>query len=464
MPKQAGSTMASGKDLRGFLRLLEEQGDLAIISRPVDPKHQLAALLKRGAWEKGPALLFTQVKGHEMPVVGNVCASRQRLALALGTTLQDCLAVFMERMAHHVAPQMVEAAPCQEEIRSDLDLLRDLPIITAHELDNGPYITAGVVIAKDPNTGVHNASLHRIHPIGRDRATIFIGPERDLWQYYTRAKELGRGLPVAVVLGVHPALLLATVTELPFDQDELALAGALQQEPLQLVRCRTVDVEVPAASEIVLEGEILPGVLESEGPFGEYTGFYGVGVPDGKANVIQFSALTHRRQPIYQTLITGPDHSYESCYIGCLSKEAVIYSAAKSIIPNIEGVSVLGSRYMGVIQVKGEVSSGNVRRVLLTAMSSMEYIKYVVVVNEDVDIFSADDVLWAMATRVRPSEDILIIPNLTMESLDHSAPGAASAKVGIDATVPQAARKERFQRTRLPGFEEIVLKDWLTVA
>ncbi|MBI4523907.1 MAG: UbiD family decarboxylase [Deltaproteobacteria bacterium] len=444
-------------DLRSYLTGLEKAGKLARIKKQVNPRHEIAGVMLKAAQQGKPALLFENVKGHDIPVAANLCASRERLAMALGVPAETARDVYRERVSRPLPAEKVRSGACQEEVFSSVDLTR-LPIITAHELDAGPYITAGVIIVKDPRSGVYNASFQRILPLTKNRAAIYIGRSSDLMRCYQESGD--NPLPVAIAIGLHPTFLLAAAVKFPFHVSEIEVAGGLREEPVRMVTAVSVPLDVPASAEIILEGRLLPRVTEAEGPFGEYTGYYGAGsIAARQSQVIEFTALTHRRRPIYQALTSGPTLGHESSYLSCLAKEAIVLQAAMAVSPAVERVNIMLSRYIAVIQVNDKRRKGDVSQIMAAAFSAMEYLKYVVLVDEDVDIESYSDVFWAISTRVDPGRDLLIFPKMRMEPLDPSTEEMCD-KVGIDATVP-LDRKEGFKRTAIPNFDEIDLDDYL---
>ncbi len=441
--------------LRSFLQELESQGDLARIRKEVDPRHEVAAVLKRGAEDEGPALLFERVKGSKIPLVGNVLAARRRLAMALGAREADLLGTYRQRIEKRFAPVHVEQAKAQEEIPE----LSSLPIITAHEKDAGPYITAGVVLASHPRTGEVNLSLHRMCPIGKREAAIYVGSTSDLAEYCREAGE--RPLPVVVALGLHPAFLLVAATRFPKHMDEITLVGGLLGEGVRLAQSERGQWLVPAEAEIVLEGEIDFHRTVAEGPFGEYPGYYGGGtLKPRQSPVIRFNRMTCRSDPLYQTVITGPTTGYESTYFSCLSKEAMLYTLLSRIAPSVRRVNVLLSRYIAVIQVKSDLGPVDGVRIMREAFSHLEYLKYVILVDEDVDLGNPMDVLWALSTRVDPGKNLHVFFQMTMEPLDPSTDGVCD-KLGFDARRPAGVEGEGFLRTRIPGYEETTLQDYI---
>jgi 2,5-furandicarboxylate decarboxylase 1 len=415
----------------------------------------VAAVLKRGAEEEGPALLFERVKGSKIPLVGNVLAARRRLAMALGAREADLLQTYRQRIEKRFVPVHVEQAMAQEEITD----LFSLPIITAHERDAGPYITAGVVLACHPRSGKVNLSLHRMCPVGKREAAIYVGATSDLAQYCREASE--RPLPVVVAIGLHPAFLMVASTKFPADMDEITLVGGLLGEGVRLVRSSEGQWLVPEAAEIVLEGKIDFRRTVPEGPFGEYPGYYGGGTLKPRASpVIRFTRMSLRKDPLYQSVITGPSLGYESTYFSCLSKEAMLYTLLSRVSPAVRSVNVLLSRYIAVVEVDGGLKREEAEHLMKEAFDRLEYLKYVILVDADVNPNDPLDIFWALSTRVNPGTDVHVFPKMKMEPLDPSTDGVCD-KIGFDARCPPGADGEGFLRTRIPGYEEIKLQDYI---
>lgn len=450
--------MPKEKNLRTFMEQLDKAGLLARVDQAVDPRYELAGVMFQSALAKGPALLFTNVKGKKIALAANLCASRQRMAMALDTTPDRAGEVYLERIKRHLPPQRSSSGSCQQVVEPEVDL-GSLPIITAHEYDAGPYISCGVVVARHPDSGLANLSVHRILPLGKDKAAIFINPASDLAQYYQCAKD--KPLPIAVILGLHPAFLMAAAAKFPFSTDEYDAAGSFLGQPAQLVKCRSCDIEVPADAEIVLEGEISQAKRVPEGPFGEYPGTYGAGNLEPKdAPVIHFNCFTHREQPLYQAIICGPTLGHESTYLYCVSREGALYAATKAVCPAVKAVSIHPCRYVAAIQLQEGRKPGDVGLILAAAFSINDFVKYVVLVNEDVDIADPADLFWAMSTRVDPGRDFYIFPQMRQDALDPST-NRICDKLGIDATVPLDVDPRGFTRTRIPNLDKIDLGKYL---
>ncbi len=437
-------------DLRSFLDVLEQKGRLVRLPRAVQP-HTEAATLILEAQKRHQAVLFEKVVGSTMPVVANVVGDRQMLALALGVAPEEVVSTFLARSRQRISPMIIREAPVQEivQLGDEVDVSR-LPLVVHSEKDAGPYITAGLVIAKDPRSRIRNVSFNRLMLRGANETGIRMMPSQHLGQMYDIARADGRPLEVAVVIGNHPAELLAGATSLPRDDDELALAGALRGEPLQLVKCKTVDLEVPAFAEIVLEGQVLANVTEPEGPFGDLHQFY---IPVMNNNVLRISAITSRRYPIYQTMHAGA--AEDTTLLG-VSREAQVYEAVAAMGTDVRQVSLLPNILAGAISIHKRFE-GEPKLVLAAAFGRYRWLKLCVVVDEDVDVLDINDVWWAVATRSRLGQGILHITDVA--GLARDVFGIHASKLGIDATIPLDTWKEH-ERKRAPGQGRLRLEDF----
>src|SRR5439155_6034659 len=306
VPGRAWFSILSGvaQDLRSYLDLVKRRkpGDFEIVAREVDPAYEITALvvkLEREA-RRRPVLLFEKVKGTRFPVLTNLHASRARLAAAMSAPPEHTLRTYLSAMEKPVPPKVVTGGPVQEVVLTgDSVNLYDLPQIVHHEGDAGPYVTAAISFAKDPTADIWNCAYNRLQIKTRDTTSIHLTTGKHLWEFHRIAEARGEPLPVALAIGVHPAIALGALAIGSIDEDERAIMGALLGEPLELVRCETSDVLVPAHAEMVLEGEILPGTRIPEGPFGEFTG-YSLG--ERPREVVRVRAITHRRDAIFQDI------------------------------------------------------------------------------------------------------------------------------------------------------------------
>ena len=443
------------RSMREWLKVLEAAGQLKTIRRAVDLRYELAAL---GAKADGKfALLFQNVKGATMPVVAGLGSSREMFARALGVRRDQVVERFSAAQASPRPCVTIsrDAAPVKEVVELAVDL-GALPVPVHHEKDGGAYITAGVLIAEDPKTGIGNLSIHRLQVLGRNRLGILILP-RHLSHLYRAAEAAGEPLDVAIAIGLDPLLLLASQAITPLGVDERTIASALYAEPLELVRGETVALDVPAHAEIVLEGKLLPRVREVEGPFGEYPKYYG---PASPKPVVEVTAVTTRRSPIYQTIVPA---SMEHLLLGSLPREGGMLRVIRGAVPNTIGVHLTPGgtcRYHAVVAIDKR-NEGEAKNAMFAAFASSQEVKRVVVVDKDVDIFDPIDVEWAIATRFQAGRDLVVVERALGNKLDPSSDDGLGDKMGLDATVPWGADPFRYEKIRIPGQDDIDLAAYL---
>jgi 2,5-furandicarboxylate decarboxylase 1 len=323
---------------------------------------------------------------------------------------------------------------------------------TLNEHDGGPYISAGLMTSRDPETGAQNVAILRCQINGPDRIGVLVLPRHTL-HFHRRAEAEGRGLEVALVVGVDPACLLASQAIVPLGQDELEIAGALTGAPLPVVKCLTNAVRVPAEAEIVIEGRILPELREPEGPFGEFPQYYG---ERAKRHVMQVDAVTHRARPIFHMIVGG---GLEHLLLGAIPREATILATLRRSFPGVEDVHLsLGGvgRYHLYVRLR-KTQEGEAKNVLLGAFAAHYDIKHAVVVDTDVDIHDPKEVEWAVATRFQADRDLVVVAHAQGSKLDPSARDGVGAKMGLDATAPLDAPPMKFTRIRVPGEAEVDL-------
>jgi UbiD family decarboxylase len=435
--------------MRAYLEALLAAGRVRVIEREVSGTFELAAVTHRSQQESEDALLFDKVAGARHRVATNLFGSRQRLVdLLPGRAPGFCQRWTALMAAPAPAPHMVAEA-------SDLEALQlgDLPAITYFEKDAGPYITAGVLLARDPASGVANLSFHRGQLAGEREIRIRLGDSHHLTRYQETAEQAGEALEAAILIGPPPEIVLAAAAPVPFAESELDVAAKIARKPLAMRRCRTIALDVPAESEIVIEGRILPGVRRPEGPFGEFMGYY---VPQGDNHVFEVSAVVARRDAIYHALLCG---SPEDMRLLELAVATRVYEAL--LAANVRGVIDVACAPMimsTVVQIEQQYE-GHARQVLLTAMgANHDWSKSVFVVDEDVDIGDFDDVWWAYLTRGRADRRALVIPDVP--GFYRDAEKDHWGRIGIDATCP-FGRKAEFARKRIPGAAGIRLADYL---
>ena len=443
--------------LRSWLDRLEETGRLARTKPDVPLEFTLAAIAKRCDGHK--ATLFPSPGGHALSVVSGLVSARPWIAEAMGVDEADMLDRYRDAVLNPVPWQEVvaESAPVQEVVvDAEIDVAEELPIPVHNEHDAGAYITAGLVIAANPRTGVQNVSINRIQISGPDRLGILILP-RDLHRFYDAAEEAGEPLPVAIAIGVDPLTLLASQAILPIDRDELEVAGALQGAPLPVVKCRTNGVRVPAEAEIVIEGRLLPEVREEEGPFGEFPQYYG---PAGKRQVIEIDAITRRRDALLHTIVPA---AMEHLLLGGIPREASLIAHMQRTFPSVKDVHLSRGgvcRYHLVVKI-AKRWDGEPKNIMMGAFAGHADIKQVIVVDEDVDILDPDAVEWAVATRFQAADDLMVVAGAQGSRLDPSGTDGRVDKMGLDATKPLGGDPFTFTVVHVPGEDDDALDDWV---
>ena len=443
-------------NLKDSLTILERQGRLARVETEVDPYLELAGVAAK--FEGRQAVLFENVKGYQTPVLCGLFWNRDNLA-----ALFDCpaaeLPFLFSKAVHslHTAPiacVTVENAPAQEAVSLEPDLYA-IPTPTLALKDGGPYYSCSAVIAKDPDTGVRNTSVHRMMVTGKNRMTMLMDIGRHLRDYYERAEKRGQPLEITINNGVDPSVYFAAITPssaAPIDTDELAVAAALRNAPVRLCQSKTVQVEGIADAQLIIEGEILPYAREKEGPFGEVSGYYALA--DDRW-VVHVKAVTHRQNFLVQTLLPGKE-VWNS--VG-LTAEASIFQTVSRQIPGLKRVYLSHGGcgfYHAYIQIDPP-RSGMAKNAILATFAAFPPLQMVTAVNSDVDIFDAEDVQRAMATRLKAHEDIILIPKSFCHELNPTTENGFGSKVGFDCTypIPKPAEFERvtFQEIDLTRYK-----------
>jgi UbiD family decarboxylase len=450
-------------DLREFLKILEEEHELQKIKVEVDPKHELGAICKiHNERPNSPALLFENVKGHTIPVVGQLLASDRRVALALGLSQENVFNETVQRASNPIAPKLVSKGASQDVVSEGADVdLTKLPLCTNNPRDGGPYITAGHVIIKDPEYGM-NLSIYRMMLVSKNEVTLRFTPGHDGYDFMKNAEKRGqKKFEVAVCIGVPPAVYVASQFEPRIGVYELDIAGGLVGEPVEVVKCRTVDLEVPALAEIVLEGELMiPAKTGDEGPFGEFCGYTTAQVPNER--IMTVKAVTHRKNPVYHNIWLGkPPH--EHLYVDALTYAVAAYQELKPAYPALKkayappwGVSIVL-----LLQLeKRLMRPGIVDNILAASLYTRSgKWKHVFVLDEDIVLEDPNEVLWALTTRFQPASDMFIIPRGITSSLEPSATvDGLTSKLMLDLTIKKNFRGEVAEPTA--SMRESVLKRW----
>lgn len=481
------------RDLRSALELLNGMpGQLIETDVEVDPEAELSGVYRHiGAGgtcmrptKEGPAMIFNNIKGHpDARVAIGVLASRRRVAALLDCEPENLGKLLYRSVDHPIPPVLTsEPAPCQQVVHRatdpDFDLYKLVPAPTNTPEDAGPYITLGMCYATHPDTGANDITIHRLCIQGKDEISIFFTPgARHIGAMAERAEALGQKLPISVSIGVDPAVEIGACFEpptTPLGYDELAVAGALRGEPVQLVQCLSVNQRAIANAEYVIEGEVIPNVRVKEDQnrhtgyaMPEFPGY--TGPASSECWLIKVTAVTHRTNPIMQTCI-GPSEEHVS--MAGIPTEASIYGMIEKAMPgklqNVYCATPGGGKFMAVLQFKKTVASdeGRQRQAALLAFSAFSELKNIFLVDEDVDPFDINDVMWAMNTRFQGDVDIITIPGVRCHPLDPSNDPAfdpsirdhgIACKTIFDCTVPFAL-KDRFVRAR---FKEVDPEHWV---
>ena len=447
------------QDLRSHLDAVKRRkpDELVVISRPVDPAYEITALVVKLEKERRrrPIVVFEHVNGTKFPVLTNVHASRSRLALALNCAPEAMLTTYLRAMDKPIAPRVATSAPVQDVVLQGPDVdLYALPQIVHHEGDAGPYITSAISFARDPASQTWNCAYNRLMIQGRDTTSIHLTLGKHLWEFQQIAEQRGEPLSLGLVIGVHPAIALGALAIGSIDEDERAIMGGLFGEPLELVKCRTSDVLVPAHAEMVLECEILPGKRTAEGPFGEFTG-YSLG--ERQREVVKVRAITHRRDAMFQDItVAHLDHML----LSTIPMEANLYRAVRAMVPSVRAVRV-PAPFTCYVSIEQRLP-GQAKNAIMAVFGADLYMKRVVVVDHDVDVFDDRQVTWALATRCQPDRDITVVTHARGSDLDPSAlQDGYTAKWGVDATAkPSLAGYTPRHRVPPEVWKRLNLKDY----
>ncbi|AXF12891.1 UbiD family decarboxylase (plasmid) [Paraburkholderia graminis] len=438
--------------MRHYLSRLRARGELLTVTREVDPRHEVAAVARRLQLETNKPVLFENVRGSRMPVLLNLYSDHQRLREIIRCAPDETFCARLDREINLSSSldETVEPAPLPSDWVTGK--LSDLPILTYHERDGAPYITAGVFLAKDPDTGRANLSFHRSMLVSDDELRIRLGSSHDLAQFQARAEARGEALEAAIILGAAPEIFMSACVSLPPDGDELKLAAAMRGGPIAMRRALTIDLDVPVSAEIVIEGRILPNVRRSEGPFGEFMGYY---VEVGDNHVFEVTHVGWREGAVFQGLICG---SHEDLRPLEAATAARIYRTVSSQVRGVLDVSCQPTVMNTVIKIDKQYD-GHAQHALLAALGShLDYNKLVIVVDKDIDIYNLDEVIWAFLTRGRADTRTMVIENVPGFYRDPHKDHWG--RLAIDATKPWG-REAEFERKSIPGVDTLVLGDYL---
>lgn len=420
-------------NLSQILVELEKKKELVHIPGPLSPKLGVTPIL-----EKNPRtpVYIEKVEGSPYPLVANLWSTRERIAWALGCRKEELLHILLRASEHLGSCEKVVEPECQK-IREKPNL-STLPILTHYKGDGGPYITSGVVVAKDPETGVHNMSIHRLQVINRKKLAIRIVP-RHLHHIHRKTVARGEELEVAILIGVTPDILLAASTSLELGVDERGIASAIRGKPLRVVRCVGKDVEIPVDTQFVLEGRITGETVE-EGPFPDVTGTYD---KVREQPVVELDLVTRCPKPVYHAILPA---GYEHRLLMGIPREPMIYSSVSRVVPRVYGVRLTegGCCWLHAVVAIEKQRDGDGKNAILAAFAGHTSLKHVVVVDKDVDIWDEKEVEYAIATRVQADRDLVVVKGAGGSSLDPSSQGTTT-KLGVDATIP-VGEEEKYKR------------------
>ena len=485
-----------GGDLRAFLDLLENRGRLRRIRAPVDADLELAAIADRVLALGGPALLFEHVIGSPLPVAVNVLGTVERVLWSLGMERAEELEELGERLALLQQPRPPKGAtelrrfggvlwdlvkarpdrdllpPCQQRVLRGAEVnLEALPLLRPWPGDAGGVVTLGLVITKDPETGVPNVGVYRLQRQSATTMTVHWLSVRGGARHLRKAAALGRPLEVAVAIGVHPLLVLAAATPIPVQLSEWLFAGLYGGEGVRLAKCRTLDLEVPADAEIVLEGRITPGEEAPDGPFGDHMGFYG-GVEDSP--LVRFHCITHRRDPVFLTTFSGRPPKEEAMLAIALNRiyTPILRQQIPEIVDFFLPMEALSYK-LAVLSIE-KAYPGQARRAAMafwSALPQFTYTKFVVVVDHTINIRDPRQVIWAISAQVDPQRDLFVLEDTPFDSLDFASERLGlGGRLAIDATTKigperrhewgEPLRRDAALEERIDGrWEELGLAD-----
>ena len=459
-------------DFRSFVQLLDDRGELAHIRREVDPRFELAAVMQKLEAERR-AFRFENVAGASFPAVGGLLNKLERFGLALGHDFAQPFSheafdgMLRAAKANPVGPTIVATSPAKEVIKRGVDVdLAELPVPTFFELDSGPFLTGAIGIIRDPSSGVQNTGVYRTLILGGNRCVINASSMSDLRRIYQHWEAAGESMPIALAIGVEPAMLVAAACKLPPDVSEAEVAGALKGSPVELVQCETSDLVVPACAEFIIEGRV-DFSDRVENMLGEFAGQYG---PE-TAPATEVVAITHRRDAMFYTIMAGrnPEHNTLG-NVAVYDVQRSVAAALREAVPSLKRVHVFMDPVMGtlahaVISIDKQ-SDDEPRRILDAAFKAgggifpvSRITKRIIVVDDDIDVASMEEVQWAIWNRAATESKFVVIPDVESWELERAAKaGQKSVRIGIDATM-DLEDVDKLIRPITPGADRIRLSD-----
>jgi len=434
--------------LRYTLDKLVSKNNLLECNKEIDYTYEMGAVLKH--FNNKQPMLFNKIKNSNIRSIGGLFGNRELIYDLMNYTKENRNFKFMEALVNPKPYKVLNTGPIKENvIKRNIDVMKILPVNKFNELDSSNYITAGVMVIKDPETGKYHTSIRRLQVNKGNQISALIGSFK-LTNDFLELEKQGKSLEVAIVLGYDaPFILASQYPSATYGVDKYELDSALRGEPLELVKCETKDLLVPAQAEIVLEGRIVAGKRELEGPFGELMGYYGKQAPQP---IIEIDAIMHRNNPIYQTAFPCEEEHLTNGLI----REMELYFYLKNIM-DIQDVYVTeggGYRFNAVVSIK-QKRNGEAKSAIISTLGLNKDLKQVVIVDEDVDIYNPREIEWAITTRSQASHDVVIIPNALGSSLEpsHDIKGVTD-KIGIDATRPINSNG-KFDRATVPGYGKV---------
>ncbi len=440
--------------LRSELKKMENMGKLLECDKEVDRIYEMGAVLKH--FNNRMPIMFNRVKGYSTRAVGGLYGDRDILFNLMNMTAENRNFKFMDAIANPKPYKVVKDGPVKENIvNRNIDLEKLLPINKFHGEDSSTYITAGVLVVKDPDTGKFHTSIRRFQINGRDEISALIASPK-LTNDFLDLEKSNKALEVAIILGYDaPTLLASQISAATYGVDKYEVDSAIRGEALELVQCESVDLLVPAYAEIILEGKIVPGKRELEGPFGELMGYYG---PQNPHPIIKVNTITHRNDPIFQVAFPCREEHIANGLI----REMEMYINLKNQV-DVKDVYVTeggGYRFNAFASIN-KIKPGDGKSAILASLGANKDLKQVVIVDEDVDIYDLQDIEWAIATRSQASQDFVIVEGAIGSGLEPSnGLRGVTDKVGIDATKPLEDKEGKFKRAFIPGFENINIEKY----
>lgn len=469
-----GGSNLQDQSIRGYLQKLERAGEMVRVEKEVDPATNLSAIEWKTYDELGKATYFANLKDHPgWDACSQIFADRRKWSLGLNLTEDEFLGGIRRRIEKPVEPVLVDGpAPCQEVVKiGDEASLYDIPVATISERDGGAFIPGGMSIMKDPETGIRNISIHRQQIFDARHTGFYILP-RQARRIHEMYRERGENVPVAVVVGAHPAIFFGSAFTTSYGLDELSVSGALLGDPVRLVKCKTIDVEVPADAELVLEGEILMGELHDEGPFGEVPGTY---AEADQTEVFHVKAITHRRDPIYYALHCGMPVTDTQATTG-IGIEVATWDHLSKVEGGLDIRDVrchtTSGLMMVVVRMRPRIEGQAKTALMATLSGPYLHPKLAIAVDEDIDANDLRQVIWSITTRVNAENDVTLIPHTRTFALDKISPvhpgGNQFERMGtkwlIDATMPAPTHPEarqQFERAMPINHESVDIRDFL---